>query len=107
MADKVRQILADNIKRYRASFGYSQQKLSELADISTSFIASIETCKKFPSSVNISKLADAFGIEPYELFKEPGTGKKSVFPIGELKEDLKTNINKQIETSFRKYLKSR
>lgn len=64
MADKVKEIFSANIRRYRNSFGYSQEKLVKIAEISTSFIASIEICKKFPSSKNIAKLADAVGLQP-------------------------------------------
>jgi transcriptional regulator with XRE-family HTH domain len=107
MADKVREILAANIKRYRKSFGYSQEKLAEIAEVSTSFIAAIETCKKFPSSLTIAKLADAFGLQPYQLFLEPESYSQDTGKLGELKEDLKLEVSEQIESYFRRYLKDR
>ena len=107
MADKVREILAANIKRYRSSFGYSQEKLAERVELSTSFMGSIETCRKFPSSHNIAKIADAFGLEPYQLFQEPETTAQDTSRIGELKEDLKLEVSDHIESYFRRYLKDR
>lgn len=107
MADIVRELLSSNIRRYRASFGYSQEKLAEIAEFSTSFIASIETCKKFPSSRSIEKLAGAFGIKPYQLFLEPSDDLHGTSRIGELKEELKEEVSEQIETYFRRFLKER
>ncbi|MCK5201669.1 MAG: helix-turn-helix transcriptional regulator [Spirochaetales bacterium] len=85
MADKVRVILAANLKRYCVSFGYSQMKI---ASVSTSLIASIETHKKFPSSTSINKLSQAFSIEPYELFKEESSTIDKSAKLGALKEEL-------------------
>jgi transcriptional regulator with XRE-family HTH domain len=107
MSDTVRELLASNIKKYRTSFGYSQEKLAEIAEVSTSFIASIETCKKFPSSGSIGKLARAFGIKPYQLFMEPEADTFGTSKIGELKEDLKVEVSEQIESYFRRFLKER
>jgi transcriptional regulator with XRE-family HTH domain len=107
MSDRVRELLSANIKRYRGSFGYSQEKLAEIAEVSTSFIASIETCKKFPSSISIGKLADAFGIKPYQLFLEQFEDLHGTSKIGELKEDLKDEVAEQIEIYFRRYLQGR
>lgn len=105
--DKVREILAANIKRYRASFGYSQMKLAEIADLSTSLIASIETCNKFPSSKSIDKLSQAFGIETYLLFKEEGSVIDKSAKLGALKEELKSEITDKIESSFRNFFQEK
>ncbi len=107
MPDKVREILAVNIKRYRASYGYSQMKLAEIAGLSTSLIASIETLKKFPSSVSINKLSKAFGIDPYQLFKEESSTTDKLAKLGALKEELKADITKQIESSFRNFFQGK
>jgi transcriptional regulator with XRE-family HTH domain len=107
MADKVKEIFSANIRRYRNSYGYSQEKLAEIAGVSTSFVASIETCKKFPSSKNIAKLDDAFGLKPYQLFQEPEATAQDTSQLGELKEDLKLKVSDQIESYFRRYLKNR
>ena len=105
MADKVRTILARNVRLYRESFGYSQMKLAEIAGLSTSYIAAIETCAKFPSSRSIAKLADAFGVAPFQLFLDPDPESDSsgAARLGELKEDLKGEIAEQIESYFRRY----
>ncbi|MCX5783150.1 MAG: helix-turn-helix transcriptional regulator [Elusimicrobia bacterium] len=48
------------------------EELAETADISTSFLAYLETNKKKPSLATISKLADALKIPMSELFNESG-----------------------------------
>ena len=64
----IRDLLASNIKSYRASRGWSQAKLAEKTGTSTQYIAMIETKIKFPSSNMLHKLAKALGIDPAELF---------------------------------------
>ena len=64
----IREILAFNLKSYRAARGWSQARLAEKAGTSTQYIAMIETKIKFPSSEMLHKLAGALKIEPTELF---------------------------------------
>jgi transcriptional regulator with XRE-family HTH domain len=64
----IRELLAINLKSFRAARGWSQAKLAEKAGISTQHIGMIETKIKFPSSAMIEKLAKALNIDPAELF---------------------------------------
>jgi len=64
----IRELLAINLKSFRAARGWSQAKLAEKAGISTQHIGMIETKIKFPSSAMIEKLAKALKIDPAELF---------------------------------------
>ena len=64
----IRELLASNLKSYRAARGWSQAKLAEKAGISTQYIGMIETKIKFPSSDMLQKLATALKIDPAELF---------------------------------------
>ena len=64
----IRDLLASNIKTYRAARGWSQARLAEKTGTSTQYIAMIETKIKFPSSNMLHKLAKALGIDPAELF---------------------------------------
>jgi len=64
----IREILAGNIKKYRGKRGYSQDKLAELAGISSQYLATIETCRKFPTPEVMECIANALQIEAYELF---------------------------------------
>jgi transcriptional regulator with XRE-family HTH domain len=65
---RIREVLANNIKEYRRKLGFSQDKLAELAGISSQYLATVETCRKFPTPDVLDRLADALDIEPHELF---------------------------------------
>ena len=86
MGDKVRHILAANLRIYRKAHDISQMQLAERAGLSTSLIAAIETEKKFPSSTAIQKLSDAY------------------IGLGKLKKQIKSEVASVIETSFGAFL---
>jgi len=64
----IREVLASNIKEYRRNCGFSQDKLAELSGISSQYLATVETCRKFPTPEVLDRLAGALDIEPHELF---------------------------------------
>jgi transcriptional regulator with XRE-family HTH domain len=48
--------------------GMTQEKLAEMANVSTHYIAMIETCKKYPKPEMLEHIAQTLKIEPYKLF---------------------------------------
>ena len=64
----LREILAQNIKKYRKIKGFSQENLAEKAKTSTTHIGMIEIGKKFPSVKMLKQIADALGVDTPELF---------------------------------------
>jgi transcriptional regulator with XRE-family HTH domain len=64
----IRETLARNLREYRRERGISQEKLAELADLSTQYVAMIELSRKFPGPESLEQLAAALGIEAHELF---------------------------------------
>jgi transcriptional regulator with XRE-family HTH domain len=84
---ELRRALSANIKHYRGLRKWSQVVLAEKLDISTNFLADIETCKSWVSSSTLSKLATIFEIEAYELLKPEKT------PNSETKEAIKSIVN--------------
>jgi len=84
---ELRRVLSTNIKHYRGLRGWSQVILAEKIGISTNFLADIETGKSWVSSLTLSKLANIFEIEVYELFKPKNT------PNDETKEAIKSIVN--------------
>jgi transcriptional regulator with XRE-family HTH domain len=77
----IRELLASNLKSFRAVRGWSQAKLAEKTDSSTQYIGMIETKVKFPSSAMIERLAKALKIDPAELFYreiDPETMRKNM-----------------------------
>ena len=66
---ELREILSENIKRYRQSRDLSQADLAEKLDISVNFLCNIENGNRWISPQTLVKFAAALNIEPYELFK--------------------------------------
>ncbi|MDR1867062.1 MAG: helix-turn-helix domain-containing protein [Treponema sp.] len=64
----MREILARNFKINRQKLGLTQEQLAEKADVSTHYIAMIETCNKYPKPEMLERLAKALAVEPHQLF---------------------------------------
>ncbi len=60
-------IYIKNLKKYRNEKQISQERLSEKAKISPSFLSDIENGKKWGSFETLVSLANALEVEPYEL----------------------------------------
>ena len=58
----------DNVRKYRASLGLTQEKLAELCDCSSQTISGTETGYSFPSSKVLFKLAENLHIPLMYLF---------------------------------------
>ena len=66
--NRLRKILAQNIKAYRNETGMSQLKLADLVDTAPNYIAMIEAEKRFPTDTMLERIATALQKEPCELF---------------------------------------
>jgi transcriptional regulator with XRE-family HTH domain len=84
---ELRRILSANIKHYRGLRRWSQVVLAEKMGISTNFLADKKNKKSWVSSATLTKLANIFEIEAYELFKP------SNIPKDETKEAIKSIVN--------------
>jgi transcriptional regulator with XRE-family HTH domain len=93
----IREVLARNIKDYRRKYGFSQDKLAELAGISSQYLATVETCRKFPTPEVLDRLAEALGIETHELFTFASTPQKE---LEKLRQDIIGEVVKTIKQSF-------
>lgn len=84
------QELAKNIKQARKNKNISQMKLSEMAEISQSYLANIEIGKYSPSLETIIKISLALEINPGELFPKayPPTKKNTIQKIISLLNEL-------------------
>jgi transcriptional regulator with XRE-family HTH domain len=90
----IREVLAKNIKDYRRKNGFSQDKLAELAGISSQYLATVETCRKFPTPEVLERLAKSLEVETHELFSAAPT------PQDEL-EKIRQDIRQDIRQEFR------
>jgi transcriptional regulator with XRE-family HTH domain len=66
--EKIRQILAQNIKKRRESLGLTQERLAEISNLSVQTINTIEGCRMWVSDKSITRLAKALNIEIFQLF---------------------------------------
>ena len=93
----IREVLAKNIKEYRRKYGFSQDKLAELAGISSQYLATVETCRKFPTPEVLDRLAEALSIETYELFSSVPSPQNE---LEKLRQDIIGEVIKAIKQSF-------
>jgi len=66
--EKIRQILAQNIKKRREGLEMTQENLAENANLSVQTINTIESCRMWISDKSITRLAKALNIEVFQLF---------------------------------------
>lgn len=63
----VRQIFAENLKKYRKAANLSQEELAHNADIERAYVSLLERRLNSPTIDMLAKLANAIGVEPYQL----------------------------------------
>jgi transcriptional regulator with XRE-family HTH domain len=66
-SEKLREILSGNIKKERKKLGLTQEKLAEVAELSSQTINDIEGCRMWVSDKTMSKLARVLHVEAYQL----------------------------------------
>jgi transcriptional regulator with XRE-family HTH domain len=108
---QLRALLASNIRARRGQMGISQEKLAELAEVSTQTINDIERCRSWLSDRTMAKLGEALSVEIFQLFLPPGgetreSEKIPTFPqkMYELKQDIKADFSTYIDARFGKFL---
>ena len=65
---RIRDVLAENLKKNRRLRGFTQEQLAEKANISSHYVAMVETRKTFPKPEMLELFAKTLGIEPHQLF---------------------------------------
>ena len=93
----IREVLANNLKNHRRKYGFSQDKLAELAGISSQYLATVETRRKFPTPEVLDRLAEALGIETHELFAFDPTPQNE---LEKLRKDITGEVVKTIKRLF-------
>jgi len=71
MCSNLRLLIGRNIKRLRAQYGYTQEKLSEVTEIDYKYLQKIEG--KDPPAIKVDtleRIAKGFGVKPQELLIE-------------------------------------
>ena len=65
----IREVLAQNLKRYRALQGLSQEELAHRADIDRTYISSLERSQYAAGIDVVERLATALDLQPFELLR--------------------------------------
>ena len=106
----LKDILKENIKKYRKRRDLSQFALASQIDLSTNFLADIEAGNTWVSAQTLIKLAKAFEIEPYELLKPEADSPDSAGQndiIDRFSKDLavvvKNSVDKTVERLKKQY----
>jgi transcriptional regulator with XRE-family HTH domain len=97
----IREVLAANLKEYRRRSGFSQDKLAERADISSQYLATVETCRKFPTPDVLERLAAALDIESHLLFEVSTTPEEA---LERLHWSIVTNIKQVVRETIKETL---
>ena len=100
--EKIREILAQNMKIYRQKLGISQTELAERANISSNFIGIIEQKRKFPSPEMLERIAKALEIETTELFMSPASSQAE---LKKLHKEILADLDRAITEAVGKAIK--
>ena len=61
-------VFAENLRKYRASQGLTQEKLASISGLHVTYINAVERERRNISIENIERISDALEISPYLLF---------------------------------------
>jgi len=100
----IQELFIVNLKAYRKLHNISQTQLAELCDSSTGYIGEIESGKRFPSVKMIERLAKAFNIESWHLFKNEAINSSKSSLFAGLLPTQKNEILKMANSSLSKIL---
>jgi len=105
--EKLREILSNNIKKERKKLGLTQEKLAEIAGLSSQTINDIEGCRMWVSDKTMTKLANVLHIEAYQLLISDLPDETSTIDNskGRLLFDLEDRIIRNIRQYFKEAIK--
>ena len=93
-------ILSDNIKKYRKGI-FTQESLAEKSELSVQLINGIEGGRKWVSKDSLSRIADALGVQVYQLFV-PQSANPVVIDDTPENEKIRAQIQAQVLDGMRK-----
>jgi len=102
--EKLREILSFNIKKERKKLGLTQEKLAEIADLSSQTINDIEGCRMWVSDKTMSKLARVLHVEAHQLLIAETPKESTTIEINDKEKllfDLEDRIIRNIRQQFK------
>jgi transcriptional regulator with XRE-family HTH domain len=103
----IRELLAQNLKKFRLENGFSQEKLAEKAEISTHYMGMIEQKRNFPTPEIIHRLAEALKIDTPDLFalQVPTNRASDLKRLQRIVlRDIKINIESSLSSTVNQFL---
>jgi transcriptional regulator with XRE-family HTH domain len=100
---QIRAVFAKNVKNYRNTMKYSQEKLAEKTGMSVQTIKDIEGSRRWVSDSTLTKLAKALNVCEFQLLlpdkytADKKYQKPSLKSLMSLRERLKTMMDDQFE----------
>lgn len=61
-------VFGSNLKKYRVAMGLSQEAFAEKCGLHRTYISAIECYRRSIALENVQRIADALGVEAYQLF---------------------------------------
>jgi transcriptional regulator with XRE-family HTH domain len=105
--DRVRFILAGNLKLYRGRRSWSQAELAEKSGLSVVYLSDIERGNKWPYLDTLVKLADALEMEVFELLKpQDALSADTASIVTKFSEETTAIIEKSLENMRKNTLQS-
>lgn len=92
-AEKIRNIFAENIRRFRTEKGWTQDILAEKIGMSVSYVTNIERARSGVSDSSFAKFCNVFHKKPSEFYS-------SAEPLFESDRELKMRIEDSINKIF-------
>jgi transcriptional regulator with XRE-family HTH domain len=103
------QLFVHNVRKWRKNRGLSQKSLAERCNAAHSYIRQLESGSGKPSFAFIGKLADALGIEAYQLFydetAEPPETPSHAEYVASIKTDFLEKMANELDTVIDKLQK--
>ena len=96
MANDIRKILGENVKKYRKIKGFSQEKFAEMIEIGVTSLSLIERGKGFATATTLEKMSSILNIPIAELMSSYETDDEKALYNEILKRlsNIKTQKNK-------------
>jgi transcriptional regulator with XRE-family HTH domain len=94
------QLFVRNVRKWRKNRGFSQKILAERCNAAHSYIRQIESGSGKPSFAFIGKLADALGIEAYQLFYDETMAQGKNLSQAEYIESIKRDFLERVVYEF-------
>lgn len=66
---RLRRVIAQNVRRLRKAKGFSQESFADACGLHRTYVGAIERAERNVSVDNIERMADALGLDGWELLK--------------------------------------